>query len=55
VTKEGKHEVKEIWWWNENLQKSVMEKKECFNQMNVDRSTYNINQYKVVKKTAKRL
>jgi hypothetical protein len=55
VTKEGKHKVKVIWWWNENVQKSVMEKKECISHMHVDWSTDNRNQYKVAKKTTKRL
>jgi hypothetical protein len=27
VTKEGKHEPKETWWWNE-VQKAIKEKKE---------------------------
>jgi hypothetical protein len=28
VTKGGKHEAKETWWWNEKVQKSIKEKKE---------------------------
>jgi hypothetical protein len=30
VTKGGKCEAKETWWWNENVQKTIKEKKECF-------------------------
>jgi hypothetical protein len=28
VTKGDKHEAKEIWWWNEKVQKAIKEKKE---------------------------
>jgi hypothetical protein len=30
VTKGGKYETKETWWWNEKVQKAIKEKKECF-------------------------
>ena len=33
VTKEGKCEAKETWWWNEKVQKAIKEKKECFRRM----------------------
>jgi hypothetical protein len=54
VTKGGKRETKETWWWNEKVQKAIKKKKECFRRMHLDRSVDNIEQYKVVKKTAKR-
>jgi hypothetical protein len=28
VTKEGKRETKETWWWNEKVQNAIKEKKE---------------------------
>jgi hypothetical protein len=28
VTKGGKHETKETWWWNEKVQNAIKEKKE---------------------------
>jgi hypothetical protein len=37
VTKGGKRETKETWWWNENMQKAIKEKKECFSHMHLDR------------------
>jgi hypothetical protein len=46
--------AKETWWWNEKVQKAIKEKKECFRRMHLDRSTDNVEQYKVAKKTAKR-
>jgi hypothetical protein len=54
VTKGGKHEPKETWWWNE-VQKAIKEKKECFRRMHLDRSADNVERYKVAKKTAKRM
>jgi hypothetical protein len=54
VTKGGKREAKETWWWNEKVQKAIKEKKKCFRHMHLDRSVDNVEQYKVVKKTAKR-
>jgi hypothetical protein len=54
VTKGGKREAKETWWWNKKVQKAIKEKKECFRRMHLDRSADNVEQYKVAKKTAKR-
>ena len=54
VTKGGKREAKETWWWNEKVQKAIKEKKECFRHMHLDRSADNVERYKVAKKTAKR-
>jgi hypothetical protein len=52
VTKGGKREAKETWWWNEKVQKAIMEKKECFRHMHLDRSADNVERYKVTQKTA---
>jgi hypothetical protein len=54
VTKGGKCETKETWWWNENVQNTIKEKKEWFRYMHLDMSVDNVEQYKVAKKTAKR-
>jgi hypothetical protein len=54
VTKGGKREAKETWWWNEKVQKTIKEKKECVRRMHLDRSADNVERYKVTKKTAKR-
>jgi hypothetical protein len=53
VTKGGKRETKETWWWNEKVQNAIKEKKECFRRMHLDRSVDNVEQYKVAKKTVK--
>jgi hypothetical protein len=54
VTKRGKRETKDTWWWNEKVQKTIKEKKECCRRMHLDRSMDNIGWYKVVKMTTKR-
>jgi hypothetical protein len=54
VTKGGKRETKETWWWNGNMQNAVKEKKECFRHMHLHMSVDNVEWYKVVKKNAKR-
>jgi hypothetical protein len=53
VTKGGKRETKETWWWNEKVQNAINEKKECFRRMHLDRSADNVERYKVAKKTTK--
>jgi hypothetical protein len=53
MIKGGKRETKETWWWNETVQKTIKKKNECFSRMHLDRSVDNIEQYKVVKRTAK--
>jgi hypothetical protein len=53
VTKGGKRETKETWWWNEKVQNTIKEKKECFSRMHLDSSMDNVEQYKVTKKTVK--
>jgi hypothetical protein len=47
VTKGGKREIKETWWWNEKVQNAIKEKKECFRHIHLDRSVDNVERYKV--------
>jgi hypothetical protein len=54
VTKGEKRETKETWWWNEKVQNTIKEKKECFRRMHLDRSVDNVERYKVAKETTKR-
>lgn len=54
VTKGNKREPKETWWWNDDVQKAIKEKKECYKRLHHDRSADNIEKYKVAKKNAKR-
>jgi hypothetical protein len=55
VTKGNKREAKETWWWNEKVQKTIKEKKEYFRRMHLYRSVDNVERYKVVKNTVKRV
>jgi hypothetical protein len=43
-----------MWWWNEDVQRAIKEKKECYKRLFLDRSADNIEKYKVAKKIAKR-
>ena len=54
VTKGSSGESKDTWWWTEDVQKAIKEKKECYRSLFHDRSAVNIERYKVAKKTAKR-
>jgi hypothetical protein len=54
LTKGGKCETKETWWWNEKVQNTIKENKKCFRRMHLDSSMDNVERYKVVKKTTKR-
>jgi hypothetical protein len=36
VTKGGKREAEETWWWNEKVQNAIKEKKEYFRCMHLD-------------------
>ena len=50
VTKRSKIEPKDIWWWNKEVQKAIKEKKECYKSLYQDRSSVNLERYKVAKK-----
>jgi hypothetical protein len=38
VSRGGKQEVKETWWWNDEVQRAIKEKKECFKRLHLDRA-----------------
>jgi hypothetical protein len=42
VTKGGSVEPKDTWWWTEDVQKAIKEKKECYRSLFHERSTINI-------------
>jgi hypothetical protein len=53
VTKGKKHEAKDTWWWNQDVQKAIKEKR-CYKSWHHDRSTSNMVKYKKAKKNARR-
>ena len=54
VTKGSGCESKDTWWWNEDVQKAIKEKKEFYKRLYHDRCANNIEKYKVATKTTKR-
>jgi hypothetical protein len=54
VSRGGKQEAKDTWWWNEEVQKAIKENKECFKRLHLDKSAANIESYKIAKRDAKR-
>ena len=54
MSRGGKQEGKDTWWWNDEVQRAIKEKKECFKRLYLDKSAANIESYKLAKKAAKR-
>jgi hypothetical protein len=54
VSRGGKQEVKETWWWNDEVQRATKENKECFKRLHLDKSATNIEGYRLAKRSAKR-
>jgi phage terminase small subunit len=54
VSKGSRREAKDTWWWNDEVQKAIKEKKDCFQRLFLDRSANNIEKYKIAKKATKR-
>ena len=54
MTKGSSGESEDTWWWIEDVQKAIKEKKICYRSLFHDRSAVNIERYKVAKKTTKR-
>jgi hypothetical protein len=52
VTRGNKREPKDIWWWNDDVQKAINEKKECYKRLHHNRSDENIHKYKEARKNA---
>ena len=53
VSRGGKQEGKDTWWWNDEVQRAIKEK-ECLKRLNLDKSAANIEGYKLAKRVAKR-
>ncbi|SPT17361.1 unnamed protein product [Triticum aestivum] len=54
VSRGRRSEDKDTWWWNDDVQKAIKEKKDCFKRLYLDKSADNIEKYKMAKKAAKR-
>ena len=53
VIRGSRSRAKDTWWWNDDVQKAIKEKKDCFRCLYLDRSVENIEKYMMVKKVAK--
>ena len=53
VSRGGKQEGKDTWWWNGEVQMAIKEK-ECFKRLHLDNSAANIEGYKLAKRVVKR-
>ena len=53
VSRGRRSEDKDTWWWNDDVQKAIKEKKDCFRRLYLDRSADNIEKYKMAKRAAK--
>ena len=54
VSRGGKKEMKDTWWWSDEVQRAIKEKKECFKRLHDDKSATNAESYKIAKRAAKR-
>jgi hypothetical protein len=54
VTRENKREPKDIWWWNDEVQKTINKKKECYKRLHHNKSDANIQKYKKTRINAKK-
>jgi hypothetical protein len=50
----NRREVIDTWWWNEDVQKAIREKKDCYKCLHHDKCAENIEKYRIAKKSAKR-
>jgi hypothetical protein len=54
VTRGNKREPKHTWWWNDDVQKAINEKKEYYKRLHHNRSDENIQKYKKTSRNAKK-
>ncbi|ONL96987.1 Retrovirus-related Pol polyprotein LINE-1 [Zea mays] len=45
----NRREVKDTWWWNEDVQKAIKEKKDCYKRLHHDKCAENIEKYRIAK------
>jgi hypothetical protein len=50
----NRREVKDTWWWHEDVQKAIKEKKDCYKHLHHYKCVDNIEKYRIAKKSAKR-
>jgi hypothetical protein len=53
-TRGNKCETKDTWWWNDDVQKTINEKKKCYKRLHHNRGDENIQKYKEARRNAKK-
>jgi hypothetical protein len=51
---ENKREPKDTWWWNDDVQKAINVKKECYKRLHHNGSDGNIHKYKEARRNIKK-
>jgi hypothetical protein len=54
VSRGNKRESKVTWWWNDDVQKTISEKKKCYKRLHHNKSDENIQKYKETRRNAKK-
>jgi hypothetical protein len=54
VIRENKREPKDTCWWNDDVQKAINEKKECYKRLHHNKSDEIIQKYKETRRNAKK-
>ena len=54
VTRGSRREPKDTWWWNDEVQVAIKEKKECYKSLHHHRSDENIQKYKIARGKTKK-
>jgi hypothetical protein len=55
VTRGNKREPKNTKWWNDDVQKAINEKKECYRRLHHNRSDENIQKYKETRRNTNKV
>jgi hypothetical protein len=54
ATRGNKREPKDTWWWNDDIQKAINEKEECYKCLHHNRGDKNIQKYKETRRNTKK-
>jgi hypothetical protein len=54
LTRGNKREPKDTWWWNDDVQNVINEKKECYKRLHHNMGDENIQKYKKARRNAKK-
>jgi hypothetical protein len=55
VTRGNKREPKDTWWWNDEVQKAINEKKECYKRLHHNKMMKTYRSTKKLEETQRKL